>query len=243
MADFIIENKDGFHIYGWMKTDLNLEGADLLAFAMVYSYVKGGAGLYYGNTAYLSAWTGWSQRCSRQHLANLTEMGLLEELRGYESNKPYCRYKLGKTFYSTMKNLQGHYEKFAGSTMKNLQGRIEYIDKNKESKDKSLLIPPTPVEIVEYCRERGWSDPEGFAAHFIDYYTQAKWHLSNGKPMKDWRKAVITWEPNNKWRKFTTPAPKAPAPRHGGSALEQMLELGQEMGFIENNTPDYEQQY
>jgi len=48
-------------------------------------------------------------------------------------------------------------------------------------------------------------DPEGFAAHFVDYYKISGWHLANGKPMRDWRKAVITWEPNNKFRQFGKP--------------------------------------
>lgn len=100
------------------------------------------------------------------------------------------------------------------------------VNNNKVNKEKLVFIPPTPQEISDYSRERGFVDPEGFARHFIDYYTEAKWHLANGKPMKDWRKAVITWEPNNKDRYFSrrqttlppTPSPSAelrgPRPRH-----------------------------
>lgn len=67
------------------------------------------------------------------------------------------------------------------------------------------FIPPTNKMVVEYARGRGFVDPEGFAEHFLAYYSEGEhpWHLSNGKPMKDWKRAVITWETNNKSRRFS----------------------------------------
>ena len=92
------------------------------------------------------------------------------------------------------------------------------IKETKDIKGKQIdNIPPTPQDVIAYAKERGFVDAEGFAAHWFAYYTQANWHLANGKPMKDWKKAVITWEPNNKDRRFTpTPTP-SPAPGKGGS--------------------------
>ena len=75
---------------------------------------------------------------------------------------------------------------------------------NKKNKD-NIFIPPTPQEVAEYARSRGFVDPEGFANNFVAYYSEGEkpWHLSNGKPMKDWKRAVITWESNNKDRYFS----------------------------------------
>ena len=75
---------------------------------------------------------------------------------------------------------------------------------NKKNKD-NIFIPPTPKEVAEYARSRGFVDPEGFANNFVAYYSEGEkpWHLSNGKPMKDWKRAVITWESNNKDRYFS----------------------------------------
>lgn len=75
---------------------------------------------------------------------------------------------------------------------------------NKKNKD-NIFIPPTPQGIAEYARSRGFVDPEGFANNFVAYYSEGEkpWHLSNGKPMKDWKRAVITWESNNKDRYFS----------------------------------------
>ena len=86
-------------------------------------------------------------------------------------------------------------------------GRPEEKDQSKPAtakKARKTFTPPTEEEVTKYAKERGFKDPLGFASHFIAYYSQGEspWHLSNGKPMQDWKRAVITWEPNNKERVF-----------------------------------------
>lgn len=77
----------------------------------------------------------------------------------------------------------------------------ETINKSKDPKD--IFVPPTSQDVSKYARERGFIDPDGFAFYFIQYYADSKWHLSTGKPMKDWKAAVRnTWEPNNKMKKY-----------------------------------------
>ena len=229
---------DGFTLHGFMVTDLHLKGAELVTFALVHQFTQGFAGIYKGNTQYLSAWTGWTEKTCRGHLAALVEKGLIVEMRGRENNSPYCYYKLAPDFYekhpvnftvSPGKNFQKHPVNSSQTTRKKLPGEYKNIDNNKENK----FIPPTPLEITTYCADRGWRDPEGFAKHFLDYYNQSAWHLSNGKPMKDWKKAVITWEPNNKFRNFhENPSQRGNAAAKGDS-VSRMLALGQQMGFIQ----------
>ena len=56
------------------------------------------------------------------------------------------------------------------------------------------FIPPTVDEVAAYCFERN----NGIdAQHFVDYYAQQKWKLSNGNPMADWKAAVRNWEKND----------------------------------------------
>lgn len=77
-------------------------------------------------------------------------------------------------------------------------------DKDKEKEDKKdRFSPPTVEQVREYCRERGNNiDPE----YFVVYYTNRDWKLSNGRNMKDWRLAVVTWEKNNFSKPAATPA-------------------------------------
>lgn len=217
-----LDATNGFHIHGWMVTELHLEGADLFTFALVHQFAQGGAGKYIGNTAYLAEWTGWSEKTCRTHLQNLVNMGLIEAVRGREDNTPFCYYKLAKNFYekhpeissvSPGKNYQKHPVKITASPGKNY--RQEYnieeniIDSIKEnSKRKSEFVAPSVGMVEAYARERGFRDPSGFAKHFVDYYTIGNWCQSNGKKLKDWKRAVITWEPGSKDRVFTKTSPQ-----------------------------------
>lgn len=85
----------------------------------------------------------------------------------------------------------------------------------EQKRTAKAFVPPTVEEVEAYTTQRGFIDPKGFALHFVTYYTEGeqKWHLSNGKPMRDWKKAVITWEPNNKQRIFQSQPTQAPLPQ------------------------------
>ena len=199
-----LEPTDGFGLHGWMVTELHLGGYELMAYALVHQFSqKGKAGLYTGGVPYLSSWLQCSDMTARKYLHSLEEKGLIVAKDGNNEGVPYRYYKvidnqIPKIFGGTPKNFGGNTQKNMGSTPKNF-GDNNNID------IKSILIPPTPQEIAGYARSRGFVDPEGFANNFVAYYSEGEkpWHLSNGKPMKDWKRAVITWESNNKDRYFS----------------------------------------
>ncbi len=186
-----------------MVTELHLEGLELVAYALVHQFSqKSQAGLYTGGVPYLAYWLSISDLTARKYLHQLEEKGLIMSRRGSVDGVPYCYYKvidtqIPKIFGDTPKNFTDDPQKICVGTPKKFG-----VDNNIDSNKIVNILPPTPQEVSEYAKERGFTDPEGFAAHFIDYYKQTKWHLANGKPMKDWRRAVITWEPNNKFRNF-----------------------------------------
>lgn len=71
------------------------------------------------------------------------------------------------------------------------------IEEDKESmagkppRTRSKFVPPTIDEVKAYCTERG----NGIdAQRFVDFYTANGWTQGKGKPIKDWRAAVRTWE-------------------------------------------------
>lgn len=58
-------------------------------------------------------------------------------------------------------------------------------------KQKNCFVPPSVDEVRAYCQERGnHIDPQ----RFVDFYTANGWTQGRGKPIKDWRAAVRTWE-------------------------------------------------
>lgn len=67
-------------------------------------------------------------------------------------------------------------------------------ESSKESAAKpprARFIPPSVEEVAAYCQERHSDiDPQ----RFVDYYTANGWTQGRGKPIKDWKAAVRTWE-------------------------------------------------
>ena len=69
-----------------------------------------------------------------------------------------------------------------------------YTDKNsieKNSKGKDRFIPPTLEEVKAYIKEKGYSVD---ANKFFQYYSVGHWIDSKGKPVRNWKQKIITWE-------------------------------------------------
>ena len=66
---------------------------------------------------------------------------------------------------------------------------------NTDREKRKRFTPPTVEEVRAYCQERNNGiDPQ----RFVDYYTANGWTQGRGKPIKDWRAAVRTWEARDK---------------------------------------------
>ena len=72
-----------------------------------------------------------------------------------------------------------------------VQEQVQDKEQMLTPKPPKRFSPPSVDEVAAYCFERN----NGIdAQHFVDYYAQQKWKLSNGNPMADWKAAVRTWE-------------------------------------------------
>lgn len=53
------------------------------------------------------------------------------------------------------------------------------------------IEPPTLEEVMDYVRQRGCDvDPK----KFYDYFSEGGWIDSEGKPVRNWKQKIITWE-------------------------------------------------
>lgn len=85
------------------------------------------------------------------------------------------------------------------------------IDK-VNNKGRKGFAPPTLEEVKAYCLERKNNvDAEKFFA----YYSAGQWKDGNGKPVKNWKQKVITWEKTGDEKKpnKVTTAAKYDAPK------------------------------
>jgi len=74
--------------------------------------------------------------------------------------------------------------------MENENENINGTNKKKEVK-KKVFIPPTLDDVKAYCKSRNSSvDPQ----RFFEYFTTGNWKDSEGKPVKNWKQKLITWE-------------------------------------------------
>lgn len=61
---------------------------------------------------------------------------------------------------------------------------------NKKRKP-TAFSPPTREEVREYVKSRNSNvDPD----YFYDYFATGKWIDSEGKPVRNWKQKIITWE-------------------------------------------------
>ena len=199
-----LNNKDGFHLCGWMVLELGLSGGDLIAFALVHQFSQSFAGTYTGNTEYLSAWTGWSENTSRKHLSNLVKLGLIKEIRGRKNNSPFCHYQLTDDFYekhpavfevSPLNNDADHPAEIEDSTPQKF-GQEKNNRNRKENNNTSPIIPSVE-QVAEHAKSKGFADPDGFAAFYVEYNDNRGWIAANGKPIIGWKNNI-----NNNWMKF-----------------------------------------
>lgn len=72
------------------------------------------------------------------------------------------------------------------------------LDSNESKVDKpprTRFIPPSVDDVRAYCLERkNEVDPQ----RFVDYYEANGWVQGKGKPIKDWKATVRTWERNGR---------------------------------------------
>lgn len=71
---------------------------------------------------------------------------------------------------------------------------------------KKGFVPPTLQEVAAYCAER---DNGISAQDFLDHYEAVGWRYGRGagKPIKDWRAAVRTWEARRRADASNDPTP------------------------------------
>jgi len=65
--------------------------------------------------------------------------------------------------------------------------------KEKKGKESKEFIPPTVDQVQEYIIEKQYVvDPQ----FFVEYFESNDWINSNGKPVKNWKNTIVTWNKN-----------------------------------------------
>lgn len=72
-------SKMSFTVHSFMCEEMGLTGAELLTFAIIYSFSNSDVGIYYGTQGYLAAVSGTSESTVKRVLSKLKERGYIEK--------------------------------------------------------------------------------------------------------------------------------------------------------------------
>lgn len=191
-----------------MVTHLDLGGGELAAYALVHQFSQSEAGIYTGGVPYLAAWLKCSTVTARKYLHALEAKGLIKSIPGNHNGVPFRNYQvienhIPKNFEDTPKKIEGDTKKSFVPTPKNFE-----ID-NKIDNKLEYNLPPTPQEVADYVRSRGFADPEGFADYFLEVMKNDGWRMNHGEgaPVKNWKNYIVSsWERRHKNDVYTRAA-------------------------------------
>lgn len=180
-----VMNSNYITVQGWMVNYLHLKGTELLVYATIFGFSQTEGQRYTGSLQYLAEWCGATKRSVQTALKSLTDKGYIHKEDKYINDVHFVEYFVGMEKISI-----GGIEKISTNNID-----INNIDKSIYMRPAKKTAKPTIEDIKAYCIERrNKVDPE----KFFDYYEANGWvQGKSGKPVRDWRACIRTWERNN----------------------------------------------
>jgi predicted transcriptional regulator len=114
-----------FSIHSFMTDELDLSGAELLIYALIYSFSDSEEG-FHGSQDYISKRTALSLRSIAYATSSLVEKGLITKEK--QSGSRNAKYKATDT--SRLQNLQTEDAKIAEATCKNCKSQLQNLQKS-----------------------------------------------------------------------------------------------------------------
>ena len=153
MAEVKIKSENFLTIQGWMVTELNLKGNELLIYACIYGFSQTDDQWFTGSRQYLADWTNSTKQGVQKCLKSLIEKGLLEKKEIFTNGVKFCSYRAKKLPTSQQSLLGvgnkvdwGVVNKVDWGGQQSLPNNIEY---NIDLDNKEIYI-----YIVEYLNQK-----------------------------------------------------------------------------------------
>lgn len=201
--------KEWFYTVTQSMVELGLRGAELSLFAILNGYSQRAEGCFFGTRYTLAEQCGIkSTRTIDATLRSLIDKGLIRRYNITISGREYIAYSVVGD-WGVSKNCAPQSKNCSKGEQKlRTEGAKIAHNKNIYKEHLNNNTPPTPSDVADYCRSRGWSDPEGFADYYIAYQTEAGWKTKEGKPIENWKLNVLVWERYHKEETYSTKQPQ-----------------------------------
>lgn len=86
-------------VQGWMRTDLNLSGNELLLFALIYGFCQREQ-RFTGSLKYIMNWLDVSKPTAIKLINTLIEKGIIRRFEDYQNNIKFCEYDIPEFLFN-----------------------------------------------------------------------------------------------------------------------------------------------
>lgn len=168
-----INERNFITIEGWMRTDLNLSGNELIVYAIIYGFSQNKQGEFTGSVQYLADWVGCTKRTVTTILRKFVDEELVKKtVVQLDNNSKRVSYQanvgVGKNFLGGEKISQGVGKNFLGGR-KNFPRGGEKISHNININN-NTNNNHRDINNVHSCSESLEETPEEFFERAWQYY-------------------------------------------------------------------------
>lgn len=221
-----IDSKNFITIQGWMRSELNLSGNELIAYALIYGFSQDGESSFNGSSQYIADWCGIARDNALRLLKRMCEKGIITKKEEFISGVKFCRYVANpnvvgydETSQGVMTNHHRGYDETSynnnihNNTDKNIEKENICISSvpsdntyTREKQTNKRFVKPTVEEVDDYVRANGYQVD---AESFVSFYESKGWRVGK-EPMKDWKASVRYWNSTRKRQNPPTPLTNKP---------------------------------
>lgn len=148
MSNLSINRESFITIQGWMVTDLELTGKDLMVYAIIYGFSQNEAGKFTGSQNYLADWIGCTRRTINEVLKSLVDRKLIIKDTYEKNGMTFCEYRVEDItrYHKIMNDNFTGCEKISHPPVKNLHTPCEEISHNniEDNIDDNIVPPKSP---------------------------------------------------------------------------------------------------
>lgn len=148
MSNLSINRESFITIQGWMVTDLELTGKDLMVYAIIYGFSQNEAGKFTGSQNYLADWIGCTRRTINEVLKSLVDRKLIIKDTYEKNGMTFCEYRVEDItrYHKIMNENFTPCEKISHPPVKNLHTPCEEISHNniEDNIDDNIVPPKSP---------------------------------------------------------------------------------------------------
>ena len=179
MAESKVNRENFIVIQGWMLTDLNLKGNELIIYSCIWGFSQAENQVFNGSLQYLADWTNSTKQGVMKNLKALVEKGYIEKEENYIKGVKFCSYRATKLTEVLNKVNGGMKQSLTGGNKQSLTNNISLDNKDykqdykKEDKldnmDKSEFSPYEPNSLTKQLIAINYIEQDDL---FIDQYNK-----------------------------------------------------------------------